>query len=210
MTAEWLTAIGTLGTFGVIAASAAAALIQLRHLRSSNQIATITQLRQYAATPEFKNAQRLVLTQLNEKMEDPEFRYQMAHPEARDAQTGEFIQDLIMYADYYETMGSLVKNGLLDKRMAIDLFGFQITSAWRRLAFGTAILRREVGSVLGENLEYLVVLAQDDVRAHPKGTYPRGVRRVELPDIYLDADEKYEAIRDGLCENHENLKHSKL
>jgi hypothetical protein len=46
MSAEWVTAIATSVTALVIASSAAAALFQLRHMRGSNQIVALTELRE--------------------------------------------------------------------------------------------------------------------------------------------------------------------
>jgi hypothetical protein len=53
MSAEWVTAIGTIGTFVVIAASAVAALVQLRHMRGSNQIAALNELRETMESESF-------------------------------------------------------------------------------------------------------------------------------------------------------------
>ncbi len=59
MTAEWLTAAGTLGTFIVIAVSAVAAFIQLRHVRGGNQIMALSEVRKQMESPEFRRAQTL-------------------------------------------------------------------------------------------------------------------------------------------------------
>lgn len=53
MSPEWLTAIGTIGTFVVIAALAAAALFQLRHMRGSNQIMALTEVRETVESADF-------------------------------------------------------------------------------------------------------------------------------------------------------------
>jgi hypothetical protein len=55
MSAEWVTAIGTIGTFVVIAASAVAALVQLRHMRGSNQIAALNELRETMESESFQS-----------------------------------------------------------------------------------------------------------------------------------------------------------
>ena len=39
----------------------------------------------------------------------------------------------------------------------------------------------------------LPALAQDWIAAHPKGTYPAGVRRIDLKDEWLEADKQYAA-----------------
>jgi hypothetical protein len=56
-----------------------------------------------------------------------------------------------------------------------------------------AITRRRVGDAVWENFEYLTVLAQDWMAAHPKDAYPAGVRRIGLKDEWLEADKQYAA-----------------
>lgn len=70
MTAEWLTAIGTVGTFVVIAASAVAALVQLRHTRSGNAISLLTAYNSEFDTNEFQLAFAYVRTELPERLKD--------------------------------------------------------------------------------------------------------------------------------------------
>jgi hypothetical protein len=48
-------------------------------------------------------------------------------------------------------------------------------------------------ALVWENFEYLTVLAQNWVAAHTKGTYPAGVRRIELKYPWLEADKQYAA-----------------
>ena len=64
MSPEWLTAVGTLGTFVVIAASAIAALLQLRHMRGSNQIIALNEVRETIESPAFQAAERFVVQEL--------------------------------------------------------------------------------------------------------------------------------------------------
>jgi len=58
MSLELFNILARLGTFIVIAATAIAAIVQLRHMRSSNQIAAINELRETIETPEFQVAQQ--------------------------------------------------------------------------------------------------------------------------------------------------------
>jgi hypothetical protein len=53
-------------------------------------------------------------------------------------------------------------------------------------------MRRQDDAVW-ENFEYLTVLAQDWDAARPKGTYPAGIRRLDLKDEWLEADRQYAA-----------------
>jgi len=90
-------------------------------------------------------------------------------------------------------MGMLVKAGLVDKSLVVEMWSGVVIRAWEQLAPVAAIARRERGDALWENFEYLTVLAQDWLAAHPKGTYPAGVRRIELKDEWLAADKQYAA-----------------
>jgi hypothetical protein len=62
-----------------------------------------------------------------------------------------------------------------------------------KLAPFTAIYRRRHGLGALENFEYPTVLAQDWFAAHPNGTYPAGVRRLQVKDEWLEADKQYAA-----------------
>ena len=90
-------------------------------------------------------------------------------------------------------MGILVRAGLVERTLALAFWSGIVPSDWRKLASVTAILRRAQGDGVWENFEYMVVLSQDWTSAHPKGSYPRCVRRIELRDEWLDADRQYAA-----------------
>lgn len=80
----------------------------------------------------------------------------------------------------------------------LDTYFGQALSMWELCAPITAVLRRKEGIGLWENFEYLTVLSQDWDAAHPKGTYPIGVRRIDLKDEWLEADRQY---ADSLAKN---------
>lgn len=98
-----------------------------------------------------------------------------------------------LLGNYYEGMGIAVKTRLVDKDIVFEMWADIVTQAWDRLAPVTAIQRRRAGEGLWENFENLTVLAQDWKAAHPKGTYPAGVRRIEVKDQWLEADREYAA-----------------
>ena len=64
-----------------------------------------------------------------------------------------------------------------------------IIAVWRRIAPVTALYRRKQGSAVYENFEYITVLAEEWKAKHPHGTYPPGMRRIELKDEWLEADQ---------------------
>jgi hypothetical protein len=193
MTLELWNTFATFGTFVVIAATAIAALVQLRHARGSNQIAALTELQDASHTPQFEAADHIVKTELEGKLKDAEFRFQIAHRAARTPESRAFMAKVQTIGNFYENMGVLVKSGLVDQDLVVDSWS-NIPGDWERLAPFATILRRQAGDSLWENFEYLTVLTQDWLAAHPS-TYPRGVRRIGLKDEWLEADKQYAASR---------------
>jgi hypothetical protein len=89
-------------------------------------------------------------------------------------------------------MGALVKNGLVDKSIVLDIFSTLVLSVWDRLTPVVAIRRQaRRDNAIWENLEYLAVLSQDWEAVHPSGSYPPGVRRLKLDYAWLEADKQY-------------------
>jgi len=182
MSLELVNTLATFGTFLVIAATAIAAVVQLRHARGSNHIAALNELRETSETPEFQAANQFVLGQLNAQLQDPAFRYQLEVRSARTAEVSLLIAKAVVVANFWENVGVLVKTGLVDRELVLQIYTAQVIGAWERLGPVAAIRRRVTGDVLWENFEYFTVLAHDWLAAHPKGTYPASVRRIGLKD----------------------------
>ncbi len=193
MSLELANTLATLGTFVVIAATAIAAILQLRHARSSNQIAALNELRETTETPAFLEASHFVQGGLSGKLQDPAFRYQVAMRSVRTDETRALIAKANLVGNFFESMGTLVKTGLVDKELALQIWDGVAVQAWEHLAPYLAILRRGAGDVLWEKFEYLAVLAQDWIATHPKGTYPARMRRIDVQDDWLEADRQYAA-----------------
>lgn len=193
MSLELANTLATLGTFVVIAATAIVALLQLHHARSSNQIAALNELRETTERPEFLEASHFVQGGLSAKLQDPAFRYQVAMRSIRTDETRALIAKANLVGNFFESMGTLVKTGLIDKELALQIWDGVTVQAWEHLAPYLAVLRRSAGDVLWEKFEYLTVLAQDWIATHPKGVYPARMRRIDLKDEWLDADRKYAA-----------------
>jgi hypothetical protein len=192
MSLELVNTLATFGTFVVIAATALAAVVQLRHMRGSNQITVLSDLFEKQGTAEFVSATNFVRTRLPEKMQDPAFRYQVVHRSARTEENAVLIAKVIAVGSYYEEMGLLAKSGLVDRDLLLDMHVFTIVSYWGALSEFTAISRALNPGIL-ENFEYLTVLGQDYMAQHPAGTYPANVRRIDLPNKWLEADKQYAA-----------------
>jgi hypothetical protein len=194
---ELLNTLATMGTFLVIAATAVAAIIQLRHLRSSNQIVALNELRATHDKPDFIEAQRFLLVQLEDALADPVFRRQIGNRAERTSEAQADIAKIEMLGNFYEVMGMLVKTGLIDKRTLLEIWSELAVIAWEKLEPVTAILRRNAEPGIWENFEYLVVVSQDWLAVHPQGTYPAGVRRLAVKDNWLAADAQRESERDA-------------
>jgi hypothetical protein len=193
MSLELVNTFATLGTFSVIAATAIAAIVQLRHMRGSNQIVALNELRETTETAEFRAAQLFVQTELSSKLRDPAFRYQVANAAARTEENKSLIAKAMMIGNFYEGMGVLVKNGLVEAELAIAMWWWLATNFWEILSPFTAIARRVRGATGWENFEYLTVLSQDWAAAHPEGSYPARKRRLVVKDEWREADRQYEA-----------------
>lgn len=183
MTLEAVNAIASIGTFVVIAATAIAAIVQLRHMRASNQITAINEVRHLTNSDSFTDARTFIVERLPELVKDPEFRKRMyLQPTPTD------LRALNTFADAYEMVGSLVKNGLLDKDVVCDLFAWNVVGGWRRLAPVTSARRHVLGSAVWENFEYLAGLSQTWLDRYAAGSLPRNARRMPVDDPYYKAD----------------------
>jgi hypothetical protein len=189
MSLELWNTVATVGTFLVITATALAAIVQLRHMRGSNQITVLTELRAAQQTPEFLKAVHYVYSELPSKLQDPAFRHQLANRVARTVENNEQISYVEIVGDYYENVGVLAKTGLVDRRLLLDIHAAVVLDAWSALLDVTAILREHYGRSIYENFEYLAVLSQDWTAAHPDGSYPENVRRIDVPNKWRSAGE---------------------
>jgi hypothetical protein len=195
MSLELFSSLANFGTFVVIAATAVAAIVQLRHARSGNQIAALTELRDAFQSQEFSDAMAFVETRLGELVKNPEFRYQL---ENRAGRTGEFereINTMRLVGNYFEDMGALIASGLLDGNLTNMLYSSDLTRAWDSLQPLVAIVRRRGGKAVWENFEYATMLAQRWIDAHPDGGYPPHAARLELSDKWLEEDRAYALTR---------------
>ncbi len=195
MSLELINTLATLGTFLVIGATATAAIVQLRHMRGSNQIVALNELRESYESAEFSAAAQFLRAGLAKALEDPASRYAISHAESRTDEThAAIIAKFRIVGNFYESLGILVRSGLLDRDLVLNFWGGgTIVSMWKRMAPVTAIYRRRQGSAVYENFEYIAVLAREWNAKHPHGTYPPEMRRLELEDKWLEADERYAA-----------------
>jgi hypothetical protein len=181
VSAEWIVAVATAGTFVVIAASAMAALVQLRHMRQSNQIAALNEAREVLETPQFVEVMRFIRGELPGRLQDPAVRRALLGRSWHQDVPDEYRR-LAVVANFFESLGLLVKQGIIDRDTVCELMYQVITDLWE--AFGPIVIQRRIvidTPTLWENFEYLAVVSDEWVRAHPTGNYPRGTRRWTFP-----------------------------
>ncbi len=181
MTLEALSTAAAVGTFLVIAATAIAALVQLRHLRVSNQLEALLAILSLPYDPVLNESFQFVSHELEARMRDPEFRRELEKP-----QPDRKVHRELQVCDYYERLGSIVKNGLIPEELYFD--NSTPEQYWRLLSQVIAIRRRVRGPVAYDNFEYLIARSRDYDRRHPNGTYPSGMGRVEIEDSWLTED----------------------
>ena len=172
------------GTLLVVAGTAVAAIAQLRHLRASNELEALLTLTEQLRGPELQRALSFVERDLARRLQEPAFRAELAalgfvdsheHPEM-DA------------CNWFDQVGALVKNRLIDESTFLDLFSRLVGYYWVRLEPVVALLRRERGAGQYENFEYLAYLARRWRAKHPHGAFPPRTPRLDVADPWLRAD----------------------
>jgi hypothetical protein len=177
MSAEWVAAIATAGTFVVIAASAIAALFQLRHMRTGNQISAYNECRETMDGPEFREALAFIRTELPQRLADPATVEKLIASGLRNEYAG-----IRLVANLFESMGLFVRTGMMEKRIACELWSGIVLSTWNSLRPLIAAVRKRYSPGVWVNFEYMAVLSADFVERQTDGGYPSGVRRMPLEE----------------------------
>ena len=184
MSAEWVTAYATVGTLLVILASGLAALVQLRHLRSSNQIAALTEFRERIESPEFRQAELFVSYDLPRRCEEPE-----KYPDLFKLPFTEEYRSVGVVGNFFESMGLFVKYGVIDSVLACDVWNVLVLRNWKALAPVVAYVRHELDDSLWENFEFLAVLCENYRAKHPSA-YPARAHRMPVDRSLINAARK--------------------
>ncbi len=182
MSMEVLSTIASVGTFIVIGATAIAAVIQLRHLRASNQLEGLLTVLARVEDPNFNAWVDGARNMLRTKMADANYRRRI-----RDGTFDRENNPWLNLANSYEWVGSLVKNKLIPEVPFMDVYSSRVMRAWDLMEPLVAITRRR-SPAIWENFEYLAVRARLFNERFPNGTYPRGVQRKQIADIWLAQD----------------------
>ena len=183
MSADWLAAIASIATLVVIGATAVAALVQVRHMRSSNQIVALNEIRETIESEFFRETSAHVMKTLPALLKDPAIRGEIVAGTPITA-----IQELIpvrTLANLFEVMGTFVKRGMVDRDLACDIWATIVLTNWDAVAPLISNLRVAYDNgAIWENFEYLAVLSRNFYDKYPNGTYPKGMAREKMPEIW--------------------------
>ncbi len=101
--------------------------------------------------PEFREAVRFVVHELRSRMEDPQFRREIAFPEA----AADSVHKKNLVLRFFERVGAYVKEGLLDGALIYTVVPTTIISTWESLGDIVSIQRHSISALKAENFEYL-------------------------------------------------------
>ena len=183
MSLEFWATLASVGTFVVIAATAIAALIQLRHMRGTNQIATMARFETMEAEPEVRDSTRFILLELTDRMKDPGFRKLFE----KGALQGE-ARRILPAAQLYEQMGNYVHHGFIDADFVLDQYAGTIIGLWDRMTPAMPYIRAAQGEEVFIWFEYLTVLAQRYTVSGRGLNYPANMPRLPLDVTYFERD----------------------
>jgi len=180
---EMLSTSAAIGTFIVIAATAIAAVVQLRHLRTSNQLTGLLNILGRSEDPQFSEWREASRKIANEALKDPAFR-QSLEDGTFDRRNAPWLH---LY-NWYDYIGSLVKQGLVPEESIMDVFSWVMVHDWEDGLDIIAISRRRGGDGIWENFEFLVVRARRWLEVSGGGKYPPNVPRIRVEDRWLAVD----------------------
>jgi hypothetical protein len=181
---ELIGTLASVGTFLVIGATAIAAAIQLRHMRASNQLGALLDLEHEFRAPDLQDSFRFVEHDLADRLRDRAYRAELERIGFIDARAHQEINVL----NWFDEMGAVLKNHLVDENAFMDLFSRLAVQHWETLAPAISILRRRRGRGQNINFEYLAIRARAWLSRHPEGVIPKGTVRVPMRDQWLAQD----------------------
>lgn len=185
MSIEVWNTVAAFATFFVILATAIAATYELKHMQARNSLQAVLTLQREFRDPEIQEALRYVQFYLPQKIRDPQYRAELAAIGFIDSR----IHMEMTACNFFNQMGTLVKNDIVDADAFLDQTHRIIDQYWKLLSPIIAILRRRRGDEQYQNFEYLAALSQEWRKKHPAGIYPKGVPRMPLEDVWLVEDQ---------------------
>jgi hypothetical protein len=183
MSLDFISTGAAIGTFVVIGATAIAAVVQLRHLRTSNQLTGPLNILGRSEDPQFSEWRQETRKITSEDIADAAFRKSI-EDNTYDRRNAPWLH---LY-NWYDYIGSLVKQGLVPEESITDVFSWVMVQDWERGQDLIAVSRRIGGPGIWENFEYLVVRASEWLKSHQGSAYPKHTPRLTVNDRWLAVD----------------------
>jgi hypothetical protein len=178
---ELINTIAAAGTFFVITVAGVTAFVQLRHLRKSNDLQGLMTVLTLNYEDAVQDAFRFLTNTFPERMQDPAFRAQLD----TEGPVDRSVHRELEICDYFERIGSFVKNGLISEDQYMDCSVPELF--WEAVAPAIAIMRRKRGPTVYENFEYLAMRSRRWNELHPLGNYPNSTPRALVVDQWLQS-----------------------
>jgi hypothetical protein len=153
-------------------------------MRAGNQLEALLSLERDFREPEVQAALRYIQERLPERMEDPQYRGQLAAIGFID--TG--VHPELIVCNWFNEIGALLKHRLVTEDTFMDLFARLIVFCWKRLSPVVAVMRRSRGNYQYHDFEYLALRAAAWLKRNPHGIFPNAATREHLHDPWLQID----------------------
>src|SRR5579863_9260135 len=135
---EMVSAIASVVTTVLIAATAVAAMSQLRQLRLASQLEGVLALHREFNSSEMNHVRVYVRDALPERLKDPRFVAALRSGEIDFHEHKE-----LLLANFWEKIGSLVREGVLDPEIYLQIGAYRCVEHWEQLRRVIEIVREK-------------------------------------------------------------------
>lgn len=153
-------------------------------MRAANQLEAVLSLERDFRSPELQEAFRYVQHELPYKMRDKQYRAELEALGFVDERSHLEVKA----CNWFNEVGTLVKNQLVTENAFMDLFSRLVVAYWQRLEPVVAVMRRKRGDSQYHDFEFLAIRARAWLKAHPHGLFPQGTAREPLQDPWAVED----------------------
>ena len=129
-------------------------------------------------SPDFRDALNFVRTQLPARLSDRTILDELV----RAGLPGEYA-GIRLVANLFESMGLFVRTGMMDRRIACQLWAGIVYDTWQVMRPLTATVRSRLSPGIWVNFEYMAVISKQYLDRFPTGEYPRGAPRMSVNDV---------------------------
>lgn len=166
---EAISAAAAVTSAAVIAATAIAAIIQIRQLKLATQLEGFLALHAEYAAPEMYACRAYVANVLPGKLRDRAYREEIAVNKAFDTHPE------LMLGNFWEKIGTLVRRGVLDPNLYLDVGAYRAIEAYRQLEDVIALRRRDE-PLQWDGFDHFVALSREYLKRHggiPQSALPK-------------------------------------